>query len=308
MKQYIANIFKGAAMGAANVIPGVSGGTIALITGIFERLINAIKSFNLKALKLLFKGEFKQFAQHVDLGFLFSIFLGVGLSIITIAKLFGYLFEHYPIHIWSYFFGLIVASIYFVGKRVEKWNLSSVASIIIGTTAAISISILTPASENDNMLYLFICGIIAACSMILPGLSGSFVLILMGNYQLVMIDSINELNIGILIPVVIGAGVGLIVFSYILSWVFERYKDQTIALLTGFIAGSLSILWPWKQTISEIIDRHGETIPLKQSLVLPWNYNELTGNEAHLAFAAILIMAGVLTIWVIEKYAQKKES
>lgn len=307
MKQYIINIFKGAAMGAANVIPGVSGGTIALITGIFERLINAIKSFNITAIKILLKGDFKEFAKHVDLAFLISVFIGVGVSIISFAKLLGYLFENYPIHIWAYFFGLILASVYFVGKRVDNWNLSSIVSIIFGVAMAIGISILTPASENDGLIYLFICGAIAACSMILPGLSGSFVLILLGNYQLVMIDAVNEFNISILTPVVVGAGFGLLAFSYILSWVFKKYKNQTIALLTGFIAGSLAILWPWKETVTTIIDRHGETIPLKQSNVFPWNYTEITNNESHFIFAVILMVIGFISIWILEKYAEKQE-
>ncbi|MFW5767783.1 MAG: DUF368 domain-containing protein, partial [Bacteroidota bacterium] len=179
---------KGMAMGAANVIPGVSGGTIALITGIFERLINAIKSFNLQALKLVLKGDFKGFARHVDFFFLAFVLFGIALAILTIAKLFDYLFEHYPIHIWAFFFGLVMASVYFVARRIEKWNWAVVLNFIIGTAAAISISLLTPAAGNSAVWYVMICGMVAACSMILPGLSGSFVLILMGNYQLIMID------------------------------------------------------------------------------------------------------------------------
>lgn len=307
MKKHISNALKGAAMGAANVIPGVSGGTIALITGIFEKLINSIKSFNLTAFSLLVKGDLKGFARHVNLTFLLMVFAGIGVSIISLAKLLGFLFENYPIHIWAYFFGLILASVYFVGKRVEKWNISSIIAIIAGTVAAVSISILSPATENDSLLYLFVCGMVAACSMILPGLSGSFVLILMGNYQLVMIDAVNELDVGLLIPVVIGAGFGLMAFSYILSWVFKKFKDQTIALLTGFITGSLAILWPWKHTLTTFVDRHGEVQPLKQENVLPWNYSDITGNDAHIFFAFGLMIIGFLSIWFIEKYAEQIE-
>ncbi|RLD50201.1 MAG: DUF368 domain-containing protein, partial [Bacteroidetes bacterium] len=247
MKEYITLVLKGIAMGAANVIPGVSGGTLALITGIFERLINAIKSFDLTAAKLLFSFKIKDFAKHTDLYFLIAIFGGIAIAIISLARLFYFLFTNYPVYIWSFFFGLVLASVYFVGKTVEKWNTAVIITFAIGVILAVLISILNPASENSSNLYLVLCGVVAICSMILPGLSGSFVLILMGNYQLVMIDAVNDRNLGILIPVGIGAAGGLIIFSHILSWVFKRYRNQTISLLTGFILGSLSVLWPWQK-------------------------------------------------------------
>ena len=250
MRDSLNLFFKGMGMGAANVIPGVSGGTIALITGIFERLIHAIKSFNLTAAKLLFSGKFKDFAKHIDLIFLVPVFLGIAISIISIARLFGYLFNSFPTYIWAYFFGLILASVYFVGKTINKWSLSVILLFTIGTIAAMSISYMNPATENDSFIYLIICGVVAACSMILPGLSGSFVLILLGNYQLVMIDAVNNISVSILLPVVIGAGFGLIAFSHFLSWIFLKYKDQTIAILTGFILGSLGVLWPWKESFN----------------------------------------------------------
>lgn len=307
MNKLISNFVKGIAMGAANVIPGVSGGTIALITGIFEKLINSIKSFDIAALNFLLKGEFKKFAEHVNLLFLVTVFAGVGVSIISLAKLFDFLFVNYPIHIWSYFFGLILISVYFVGKRIDKWSVSVILSFVIGTLVALSITVLSPATENSNIFYLFLCGLIAACSMILPGLSGSFVLILMGNYQLVMIDAVNNFDFAILIPVVVGALIGLLAFSYILSWIFVKYKNQTIAVLTGFILGSLSVLWPWKEVVKTVIDRHGVTQPLKQINVLPWNFHNLTGNKAHIVFAIFLMIAGILSIWVLEHFAKKFE-
>nr|MDA3820502.1 DUF368 domain-containing protein [Candidatus Delongbacteria bacterium] len=167
---------KGMAMGAANVIPGVSGGTIALITGIFERLMDAIKSFNVKAAKLLFKGKLKDFANHVDLFFLVFVLSGIVVAIVSIARLFEYLFEDYPVYIWAFFFGLVAASVYYVARRIGRWTWQVIVSFALGTTAAVVISVLTPATENVEIWYLFICGIVAACSMILPGLSGSFVL------------------------------------------------------------------------------------------------------------------------------------
>lgn len=296
-------------MGAANVIPGVSGGTIALITGIFERLIDAIKSFNLAALKLLFKGRINDLIQHLDLYFLMAVMSGIAISILSLARLLDFLFIHYPVYIWSFFFGLILASVYFVGKTVEKWNFPVILAFIIGTATAISISVLAPASENASVPYLFVCGIVAACSMILPGLSGSFVLILMGNYQLVMINAVNELDLQVLIPVVIGAGAGLLGFSYILSWVFKRFRNQTIAILTGFILGSLRILWPWKNEIFKMAENGelllkagGEKIVEGYQWYVPESFNQ----EVILAIA--FAMAGIVIIWLLEKMASGKEA
>lgn len=309
MKDYISLILKGIGMGAANVIPGVSGGTIALITGIFERLINAIKSFDLKAFKMIFKGQFKDFAKHVDLYFLLAVFFGVGLAIISLARLFEFLFANNPVYIWSNFFGLILASVFFVGRTVSKWSLSVIIIFIVGTGLAVMLSLLKPAVENDNLIYLFVCGIVAACSMILPGISGSFVLVLMGNYQLVMINAVNQLNLAVLAPVVVGAGFGLIAFSYVLSWIFKKYRDHTIAVLTGFIFGSLGIIWPWKNNIYQvdtagnlILDRKGEKIVSGYDWFLP----ESLSNE--LVVAIIIIVLGILSIWITEYLAGKKES
>jgi len=291
-------MLKGMAMGIANVIPGVSGGTIALITGVFERLINAIKSFDLKAVKLLFSGKIKEFFDYTDLGFLISIFLGVGLAIILVARIFEFLFEQYPVYIWSFFFGLILASIYFVGKTIEKWRTSVYITFILGTAIALLFTFLTPATENDGFLYLILCGVIAICSMILPGLSGSFVLILLGNYQLVAIDAINNFRLDVLVPVGIGAVGGLIAFSHVLSWLFKKFKDQTIGALTGFILGSLGVIWPWKEAITKTF---GEKV-------------KVVGYDFHLPemnmefFIAIIIMAvGIGAIWLMENSAKDVE-
>lgn len=286
------------AMGAANVIPGVSGGTIALITGIFEELIDSIKSFNLTAVKLLLSGKLKAFAAHINLNFLIAVFLGIGISIVSVAKLFDYLFQHYPIYIWSFFFGLILCSIYFVGKTIGKVSVGVVVSFLLGTGAALAISFLTPASENDAIWYLFICGIVAACSMILPGLSGSFVLILLGNYQLVMIEAVNKMDIKTLAPVAIGAIIGLLGFSHVLSWVFKKFKDQTIALLTGFILGSLPILWPWKEAIIKVFET--------KEKVIGYNWNLPNGFSTQTIIAIALMVVGIATIWFMEHLGSSK--
>ncbi len=290
-------------MGAANVIPGVSGGTIALITGIFERLINAIKSFDLTAIKLLLTGKIKEFIKHVDLYFLIAVFAGMVASVVSLAKILEFLFLNYPVFVWAFFFGLILASVYFVGKSISKWSISVIVTFIVGTAAALSISVLNPATQNDSFLYLIICGVVAICSMILPGLSGSFILILLGNYQLVMIQAVNELDLKIIFPVMIGAIGGLIVFSHVLSWIYKRYKDQTIAILTGFILGSLGILWPWQNNVylkdesGNLILKEGEKIVQSTVKYIPESFN------TEVIIATVLMIIGIITISLIEKIA-----
>lgn len=289
-------MIKGIAMGAANVIPGVSGGTIALITGIFERLIDALKSFDITAFRLLLKGKLKEFANYIDLYFLIALFTGVGIAIITLAKLFKFLFENYPVYIWAFFFGLVLASVYFVAKTVKKWSLSVVISFIAGTAIALIITFLKPGTENSSFVYLLLCGVVAICSMILPGLSGSFVLLLMGNYKLVMVDAVNNMDMGILLPVGIGAVGGLLLFSHFLSWLLKKFHNQTIATLSGFILGSLGILWPWKEAITQTF---GEKVKI---IGYNWNMPQMNG-EFFMAF--LYIVLGILTIVLTEYLAEK---
>ena len=292
----LSTLIKGIAMGAANVIPGVSGGTIALITGIFERLIDALKSFDAKAVKLLFSGKLKEFANHIDLYFLIALFTGVGIAIITLARLFKFLFENYPVYIWAFFFGLVLASVYYVAKTVKKWSASAIISFIAGTAVALTITFLKPGTEDSSFLYLLLCGVVAICSMILPGLSGSFVLLLMGNYKLVMVDAVNDMNLSILIPVGIGAVGGLLLFSHFLSWLLKKYHNQTIATLSGFILGSLGILWPWKEAIKQTF---GEKIKI---IGYNWHIPQMN-SEFFLAF--LYIVLGILTIVLTEYLAEK---
>jgi putative membrane protein len=294
MKNKILLALKGALMGAANVIPGVSGGTMALLTGIFEPLIHAVKSFDLTALKLVTSGQFKKAAAHVNLGFLIPVGIGIAASILSLARLLEYLFEYYAVYVWSFFFGLILASVYFVGKRIRRFSAPVLLLFIAGTVTAASIAFIEPATENSSLPYLLLCGAIAMCSMILPGLSGSYVLLLMGNYQLVMIDAVNTLNLAVLLPVAIGAGLGLLLFARFLSWVFSRFHDQTIALLTGFIFGSLSVLWPWKSAITESF---GEKIK-----VTGYTYSipEFSGGTV---IAVLILLAGIIAIIAVETVA-----
>tara|TARA_B100000809_G_scaffold242107_1_gene265898 strand:- start:30 stop:899 length:870 start_codon:yes stop_codon:yes gene_type:complete len=286
------------AMGIANVIPGVSGGTIALITEIYEELINSLKSFDLKALKLLISLDIKRFIQHTNFYFLLAVFGGSVASVFSIANLFKFLFTNYPILIWAFFFGLIVASVYFVGKRVKRWKIQSIIALVVGTAIAISLSFITPATENSNLLFVFICGIIGISGMMLPGLSGSFILILMGNYELLMVTAITELNY-LLAIFIIGSAVGLMSFSHALAWVLKHYKDATLALLTGFILGSLNIIWPWKKIAESMIIDGKEKV-----LEYHWYFPNITEKETLIAFA--LIVFGIVVVWGLESFSSKK--
>lgn len=290
-------------MGAVNAIPGVSGGTIAMITGIFIRLINSLKSFDMTALRLLIKGKFGEFVTYTDLIFLGNVLLGNLVAIVSLARLFEFLFLQYPIYIWAYFFGLVFASVFFLGKTVTKWNGGNVMAFIIGTAAAIYISIAAPGVENSHFLYLMLCGAIAICCKILPGTSGAFVLLLMGNYHLIMIDAINHVRLEILAPFILGAVVGIVPFSHGLSWLLKRFYNTTIALLTGFILGSLPTLWPWKEEIKEVFVRGGEAKSVTTGFV--WDLPQMN----HEFFIAALWCAlGIITIYGIEWLAKKVSS
>lgn len=297
MNQYLANFFKGIGIGSANVIPGVSGGTIALITGIFERLINALKSLNMTAIKLIFKGDIKGFIKHTDLWFLVSVGCGVLVAILSVARIFEFLFAEYPIYLWSFFFGMILASIYYVGITIDKWDWKVILAFAIGTAIALFIAFGTPVQENSNVIYLIICGAVSTCSMILPGLSGSFVLVLMGNYQLIMIDAVNDMNLKILLPVVIGGIVGLLAFSHLLSWIFKNYRNITIAVLTGFILGSMPIIYPWKESV---ITYYGS-----ETKVTGYDYL-MPEMNIEFAIALVIMLIGAGIIILTEKMAKNK--
>ncbi len=296
MKTYILNILKGMLMGAANVIPGVSGGTMALLTGIFEKLIDTIKAFDIKTLKLASQFKFKELFEHINILFLSAVGIGVIGSILTFARVLEYLFDHQALYVWAFFFGLILASVYFVGKKIGRVCGSVVFLFILGTAIAGGIAFMKPAAENASIPYLLLCGAIAMCSMILPGLSGSYVLLLMGNYQLVMISAVSGFKLDILIPVGIGAAAGLAIFARLLSWIFKKFHDQTLALLTGFILGSLSILWPWKTAIEQPFGEKTKVIGYDYSLP---SLNTETG------IAIAIMLAGIIAIALIEGAASK---
>ena len=284
MKSIFIHILKGAVMGAANVIPGVSGGTMALVMGIYERLINSINQLNFNALKKILSGDIKSFVKDTDLYFLISITVGIFVSIFSLSILLEYLLETHEILVLSYFFGLIFSSVYFVGKTIQKFTGLTAFLFLFGFLIAGGMVFISPSSSNSSILYLIISGVIAMCSMILPGLSGSFVLLLLGNYELI-ISAINDLNLSILIPFGIGAFMGIILFAKLLKFIFTSFRDNTISLLTGFIFGSLIVLWPWKLE-SEINNDFCYFIP---------NINQ----ETLIAF--MLITLGILSVIFIEK-------
>ena len=304
MKHYLILLLKGFGMGAANVIPGVSGGTIALVTGIYEQLINSLKSFNLQAIKLLFSGKFKSFIEHTQLKFLVSVFSGTALSIITLAKLLEFFFTKNEQLVWSFFFGLIIASIYYVGNMVKSWNIFSFVFLVLGVVFASSLAFLKPVTQDDSFYYLIICGIVSVASMILPGLSGSYVLILMGNYKLIMLQSVSDpiSNLNILLPVVLGSIFGFLGLSHGISFVLKKFYNSTISLLTGFVVGSLLIIWPWKIPLETIVGRGGELKVVSYSWVFP----DLSLTEN--IFCLILIFLGIFVVWLIEYLGSKINS
>ena len=294
MKKNIILILKGMGMGIANVIPGVSGGTVALITGIYQELLKSLKSFDKQAFSLLLTLNFKEFGIYTNLSFLAYVFGGSLISLFSIASLFKFLFKNYPLEIWSLFFGLILASIIFIGQRIKTWNFQSYLAIIIGTLVALSLTFITPSSENNNLFYVFLCGIIGISGMILPGLSGSYILILMGNYELLMVRSVSEFDIPLLLTFLFGSIFGLLVLSNFLHWLINKYYSVTLAGLTGFIIGSLSIIWPWK-VVSESIIINGKEKVLSYDLFFP---NQL---DTHNIVSIIMMIIGFFIVYLIEK-------
>lgn len=295
-------VLKGVGMGAADVIPGVSGGTIAFITGIYEELIGSIRSFDLTALRKLLRLDLKGFWKHINGGFLFSVLAGIGISIFSLAKVMKYLLDTHPIFVWSFFFGLIIASAWLVAREVKKWGVGTIVALIAGTAAAYMITVISPASTPDAWWFIMLSGAIAVCAMILPGISGAFILLLMGKYAYI-IGAVSTFNIPVLLLFVVGAVVGIISFSHLLSWLLAKHHGMTVALLTGFMVGSLNKIWPWKQTLETYTDSHGVVQPLVERNILPGTFEQLNGQPAMLGWALFFMVVGFLLIWGIEKAA-----
>ncbi len=309
-------------MGSADVVPGVSGGTIAFITGIYEELLESISSINFGLLKTFRQEGLKAAWKKMNGTFLSVLLLGIITSFLTLAKVITFLLEQYPIQLWSFFFGLVLASVWLVGKTIEYWNLKTIIALVVGTITAYLITILPPFTDSQNLLYIFICGSIAICAMILPGISGSFILVLLGAYTAV-IGSVSDLlsalkngewdlvlSNGLTLAVfAIGCIIGLLLFSRILTFLFKKSKNVILAVLTGFLIGSLNKIWPWKETLKTFTKHKGEpneeVIPLIQRNILPDQYEDLLNSPSFFWAAIAFFLVGLSLLVVLERFAPK---
>jgi len=319
MKEKILLYLKGLGMGAADVVPGVSGGTIAFITGIYEELLDSIKSVDIDALKKLLKFDLKGFWSHINGNFLLVLFLGIGTALISLSRLVLYLLENHPEMLWSFFFGLIIASAILVGKQVRQWGARPIVGLIIGTAVAYWITTLGALGDQySGVIYVFFCGAIAICAMILPGISGSFILILLGAYEYVfgtlqkLIDALASANMGdilehakIIGAFIVGCVFGLLSFSRLLSWLFSKFHDFIVAMLIGFLIGSLNKVWPWKETVETFVDRHSVEKPLVQENISPTVYTEITGQPDYMVECILLAIGGFVLVYGIEIISKK---
>lgn len=302
LKDYLVISLKGIAMGAADAVPGVSGGTIAFISGIYEELIATISNINGSLFKTLFKEGIKPFWKAVNGNFIVALMIGIIVSYVSFMRIAKYLLESHPVLIWSFFFGLIVASIFFVGKQITKWNIPTIIAVLIGAGIAFYVTTLPALANNDSSLFLFIAGAIAICAMILPGISGSLILIILGAYK-TLSDALHDFNVKKIIIFTAGALIGLLSFSHLLKWLFKNYHNLTLALLTGFIFGSLNKVWPWKETLTWYTNSKGIKTPILQESISPFSFN----GDNQLVFAIGLMIFGFLTIFILEKFGSKKQ-
>ena len=301
--RYIVLALKGCAMGMADVVPGVSGGTIAFISGIYEELLDSIRSVDATALRLLLRFRLAEFWRHINGRFLLPVLLGIAVAIFSLARLMTELLTNQPIAIWSFFFGLIVASALLVARQIGRWDWRTVLAFAVGAAAAWWITVATPAETPDDWWFVMLSGAIAICAMILPGISGAFILLLLGKYQYIM-HAVGEFDIPVIAVFVIGAAAGIISFSHLLSWLLKHWHDVTVAVLMGFMVGSLNKVWPWKETVETYLDSHGVAQPLVQNNIAPGTFEQLTGQPSLLVQAILLGIVGFLVIYGIELVAR----
>ncbi|WP_027858812.1 DUF368 domain-containing protein [Marinobacterium jannaschii] len=299
-RDYLALSGKGMMMGAADAVPGVSGGTIAFMTGIYEELIFSLHQCGPEALKVLLRQGPRQAWQHINGNFLLALFGGVLLALLSFARVVLYLLASYPELLWSFFFGLILASCWLLVKQIQGWSSNAVSAFISGTILAYLITTLAPTTIEATPLSIFLAGMIAICAMILPGISGSFILLLIGMYAPVM-GAIKGFDL--MFIAIFGAGcvIGLLSFSRVLNWMFQHYHTVTLALLGGFMLGSLNKVWPWKYTTSYVINRHGNEVPLVQENVLPGSYEVMTGQAAFLGGSVAMLLLGMALVVLLER-------
>ena len=287
-------------MGAANVVPGVSGGTMALILGIYEELINAIRSFNFHFLRLITFLKIREALSSVSWPFLLPVSLGILLATFSLAKALSWLLHNYPVIIWSFFFGLILSSVFAVGKVVKEWKKPTFIAIGVGTVAAYFLFGLVPVSTPNAPWFIFLSGLIAICAMILPGISGAYILVLLGKYHYTL-EALNNKDFETLLILTAGALVGLLSFVRVIGWLLKRYHDLTMAILIGLMLGSLRKIWPWKETLTTFFDSHGKEVPTFQINILPPSFN----SEAGLAL--LMMFVGFLVVFSMDFWARKKD-
>jgi putative membrane protein len=298
-KDYALVALKGLAMGAADVVPGISGGTIAFITGIYDELLDSLKAINPTSARQLFRQGPLVFWQTINGSFLLALALGIGLSIFSLARVMRFLLAHHAVLLWAFFFGLILASAIYVARRMAAWHLSSLALGLLGAVLSFWLTLTTPADTSLHApWFVFVSGAIAICAMILPGISGSFVLLLLGQYAFIL-GAISDLNLVVLMIFGAGAAIGLLAFSHLLSWILNHYRNLTIAFLTGLMLGALNKVWPWKQVIETYTDRHGAIKPLVEMNVLPGQFP----GDPQLFWVVALASVGFALIFVVEGIA-----
>ncbi|CAN5435758.1 DUF368 domain-containing protein [soil metagenome] len=294
-------------MGAADVIPGVSGGTVAFISGIYEELINSIKSIDPAAVRLLLSFQFSAFWTKINGSFLICILAGIVTSLLSLSKLMNFLLANQPISIWSFFFGLILVSSPLILRDIKEWNFVTVLCFIVGIIAAYAITILTPTETPTNLFFIFLCGALAICAMILPGISGAFILLLIGKYEY-MITALIHFDIPVIAVFVFGCFLGLVGFSHVLSWVFKHYRFPALAVLAGVMIGSLNKVWPWKEVITFRMNTEGIQVPAFDKSVWPGRYLEVTGHDPQIFYAILFAAIGIFLVVALEKTANYLKS
>jgi putative membrane protein len=284
-------------MGAADVVPGVSGGTMALILGIYEELIQSIKAFDWDCLRLVLRGRFSQLLDKVPLGFLLPLGMGILTAIFTLARGLSWLLNEYPVAVWSFFFGLVLASAFVVGRRIVKWNWSTFLGIVLSAIAAYVLVGLVPINTPETLSFIYLCGAVAICAMILPGISGSFILVLLGKYQYVL-DAVGRLDVVVLGVFTAGTATGILLFVRLLSWLLNKYHQMTMAGLTGLMIGSLRKIWPWKSMTELVTNDAGSGVMLARNM-LP---HQMTA-EVYVAIGLALL--GGLAVVLLQRLAEK---
>ncbi|HLT81912.1 MAG TPA: DUF368 domain-containing protein [Cyclobacteriaceae bacterium] len=306
-KDYILLYLKGFTMGGADVIPGVSGGTIAFITGIYSELVHSIKAIDLQAIKLLLSFKLKAFWKKINGSFLLAVVAGILTSLFSLAKLMLYFLETHPIRTWSFFFGLILISSPLILRTINRWNVAVIASFVIGIVVAYMITVLSPAQSPEALWFVFLSGATAICAMILPGISGAFILLLLGKYEFIM-SALIAANIPVIVTFALGCIIGIIAFSWVLTWVLDHYHDLTIALLAGFMLGSLNKVWPWKECLTYRLDSNGNQVCAFDKSILPGEYMANTGNDPQVFQAILFAAIGVIIVLLIEKVAERMKT